>query len=125
MNEVKTFRITPSQRFLNLSVWLTGVSDPGAEESSRNVLATTTEAPKPKRFSLLTRLFRSSDSKESYTEPYKELRESRLAYANVSLAEVASDCHLNTQGHHVSAYQLFPADPKASLGSVLLLNIVL
>jgi len=46
-------------------------------------------------------------------EPLKEVR---LGYINVSLAEIAADCHLNTQGHHVSTYQIYPADPKASIG---------
>lgn len=44
------------------------------------------------------------------------LKEARIGYVNVSLAEIAADCHLTTQGHHISTYQLYPADTKASLG---------
>ena len=57
--------------------------------------------------------FPSASEESAIEEP---LKEARIGYVNVSLAEIAADCHLNTQGHHISTYQMYPADPKASLG---------
>ena len=122
MNHTETFRIVPGQRFLNLSVWLTGVSDPGTEEMENNALtgSNDTAGKQRQKFSLssLFRLKRFREpAAELAAEPFKEdLKESRLSYLNVDLSEVAADCQLNTQSHHVSTFQLFPADPKASLG---------
>lgn len=105
----------PGQRFLNLSVWLTGVRGETFEMTSSSAASVSIEPPK---FSL-SRLFQMkkdlpSPPEESASE--EPLKEARIGYVNVSLAEIAADCHLNTQGHHISTYQLYPADPKASLG---------
>lgn len=120
INETQTFHITPEQKFLNVSVWLTGVSGQGTDEAAKNVLATSesvaaTEDARPSGYKFsLGNLLRPTKWDE--TAPTKELNESRIAYANISLAQIASDCHLNSQRHHISTYLLFPADVKASLG---------
>lgn len=109
-----SFRVMPSQRFLNLTVWLTGVESDSLDLTHNTAAGVNVELPK---FSM-SRLFRmKEDSPEESTETSDEsLKEGRIGYTNISLAEIAADCHLNTQGHHVSTYQLYPADAKASLG---------
>lgn len=115
VGETMNFRVLPGQRFLNLTVWLTGVR--GESLGTNSSASVSIEPPK---FSL-SRLFKmkkdlpsASPSDESTSE--ETLKEARIGYVNVSLAEIAADCHLNTQGHHISTYQLYPADAKASLG---------
>lgn len=114
------FRLLPGQRFLNLSVWLTGVRSDEFSTTSASAASVSVEKP---RFSL-SRLFKlkkdlpDEHEQTTTTTPATEesLKEARLGYVNVSLAEIAADCHLNTSGHHISTYQLYPADLKASLG---------
>lgn len=68
----------------------------------------------------LSRLFKMKEDipPESASAQMEDeaLKEGRIGYVNVSLSELAAACHLNTHGHHVSTYQLYPADAKASLG---------
>lgn len=110
------FHVSPGQRFLNLSIWLTGVR---GEEFATTDNSAASVSIQPPKFSL-SRLFKmkkdlpAPPSQDSEIE--EPLKEVRLGYVNVSLAEIADDCHLNTQGHHVSTYQIYPADPKASIG---------
>ena len=115
VGDTLNFRVLPGQRFLNLSVWLTGVRGETFGMTNNSAASVSIEPPK---FSL-SRLFQMKEdfpsaSEESAIE--ETLKEARIGYVNVSLAEIAADCHLNTQGHHISTYQMYPADPKASLG---------
>lgn len=118
LGDTLNFRVVPGQRFLNLSVWLTGVR--GDQFDLSNESMATASAARPK-FSF-SRLFKmqsdlpTTNTQEPPSPPEEPLKEARIGYVNVSLAEIAADCHLNTQSHHISTYQLYPADTKASLG---------
>ena len=125
MNDVQIFHITPDQRFLNLSVWLTGVHNQDARTTNKNVLVSSDALSNDDQpstssgfFFNLSKLFSKNRKVDeaSLENDNKELNDCRLGYANISLAEIISDCHLNTQGHNISTYQIFPADIKASLG---------
>ena len=109
------FHVMPGQRFLNVSVWLTGV--PGEEFGSTESSAASVSIKPPKfSFSRLFKMKKDLPTPPEESEIEEPLKEVRIGYVNVSLAEIAADCHLNTQGHHVSTYQLYPADPQASIG---------
>ncbi|XP_046641767.1 PDZ domain-containing protein 8-like isoform X2 [Daphnia pulicaria] len=116
LGDTMDFRVSPGQRFLNLSIWLTGVR---GEEFATTDNSAASVSIQPPKFSL-SRLFKMK--KDLPAPPSQDLeieeplKEVRLGYVNVSLAEIAADCHLNTQGHHVSTYQIYPADPQASIG---------
>ena len=122
------FQVSPGQRFLNVSVWLTGVT-PAAEDamsgknSSKSPSSTTSPSKTSGAKSNLSNLFKKhsplhqpevKESKESISS--KDLKEVPIGHINIYLPDVAADCHLNTQGHHISTYQLYPADAKTSLG---------
>ena len=131
IGETLEFHVKPGQRFLNLSVWLSGVRGGELESTSStgtgsDAVAASAPAPiSPPKFSL-SRLFRlvrdkKPDDKQEENEAEEDgnwTKEARIGYVNVSLAEIAADCQLNTQGRHVSTYQLYPADFTASLGYV-------
>lgn len=109
------FQVIPGQRFLNLSIWLTGVRGEELGLTNSSAASVSVEAPK---FSL-SRLFKMKKDlppREESSPIEESLKEARIGYVNVSLAEIAADCHLTTQGHHISTYQMYPADTKASLG---------
>lgn len=125
------FQVSPGQKYLNLSVWLTGV--PVIEENKNNGKTLLHGSPSKAAAakSNLSSLFKkhtplrsdhhhhpeARDVKEAKdTQCSKEYKDVVVGHVNISLPEVAADCHLNTQGHHISTYQLFPADVKATLG---------
>lgn len=45
-----------------------------------------------------------------------------IGHVNIPLTEIASDCMLNTQGHHISTYKVNPADPQSIFGYDFSLN---
>lgn len=134
LGETLEFRVKPGQRFLNLSVWLAGMRGDDLESTSSSgpgpdaaVAAAPAPAKAPKfSFSRLFRLVREYRDKEIAEELDKSeadenwMKESRIGYVNLSLADIVADCQLNTQGRHISTYQLYPADFAASLGYVVI-----
>lgn len=133
LGETLEFTVKPGQRFLNLSVWLSGVRGGELESTASTgtgsdaVAAAAAPTPtSPPKFSL-SRLFRlvrdgntEDETEESEGADENWTKEARIGYVNVGLAEIEADCQLNTQGRHVSTYQLYPADFTASLGYVSL-----
>lgn len=129
MGDTVKFQVAPGQRFLNFSVWLTG--SPVVDEAPSTMKGSASKSPSsttsPSKSSAaktnLSNLFKKHsplhqsdvrESKESIVT--KEFKEMAIGHVNIYLPEVVSDCHLNTQGHHISTYQIFPADVKTSLG---------
>lgn len=128
------FQVLPGQKFLNLSVWLTGV--PVIEESKKGGKLHGSPSKAAAAKSNLSNLFKKHSPLRTVTDHLesKDVRETRdardardaqcvkeykdvvVGHVNISLPEVVADCHLNTQGHHISTYQLYPADLKATLG---------
>ncbi|XP_045024455.1 PDZ domain-containing protein 8-like isoform X1 [Daphnia magna] len=116
LGDTLDFGVLPGQRFLNLSVWLTGVQGDECDVTSSGAASVSIEPPKKFSFNKLFELKNDLPSPSQETPVKEPPREVRIGYINVSLAEIIADCHLNTQGHHVSTYQLYPADLQASLG---------
>ncbi|XP_057376466.1 PDZ domain-containing protein 8-like isoform X1 [Daphnia carinata] len=129
LGDTLKFHVAPAgqHRFLNLSIWLTGVpavdeTTTGKNSSGKPSSSTTTSPSKSSvAKSNLSNLFKKHsplhqvESKGS-TGTKEQSKDVPIGYVNICLPEVAADCHLNTQGHHISTYQLYPADVKANLG---------
>lgn len=114
------FQVNPSQhRFLNLSVWMTGLP-PAPEESSGGSSNPASPSKTAVAKSNLSSLFvkkPTATPTSTFQQQPDAVKETRvIGHVNIPLAELAADCELNTQGHHISTYQLYPADLKASLG---------
>ena len=128
LGDTLKFHVAAGQRFLNLSVWLTGVS--GGEEISsagKSLSGRSSSTSSPSKSvaattggkSNLSNLFKkhSPVHQPDVANHFKEAnKEVAIGHVNIHLPEVANDCHLNTQGHHISTYQLYPADGKTFLG---------
>lgn len=133
LGDTLKFQVLPAghHRFLNLSIWLTGV--PAVEEtmsgkssSSKSSSSTTTSPSKSSvAKSNLSNLFKKHsplhqpETKEPSGTKELHSKDIPIGHVNIYLPEIAADCHLNTQGHHISTYQLYPADVKTSLGYVI------
>lgn len=125
MGDTLKFQVAHGQRFLNLSVWLTGVPSiedtPTGKNSGGKSSSTNSPSKSAAAKSNLSNLFKKHSplhhpadaTKDSTKETLKEVP---IGHVNISLPEVVADCHLNTQGHHISTYQLYPADVKTTLG---------
>lgn len=136
MRETLKFQVSSSHRFLNLSVMMSGVSSPeengnGSKGHQQQTSPSKTAVAK----SNLSNLFKKHSSSPRHQQHQQQLSEAggkdardtvhketpskgirSIGHVNIRLPEVVADCQLNTQGHHISTYQLFPSDPTASLG---------
>lgn len=109
-----------------MSVVLTGTpvsdeTDNGSSKAGSQASPSKTAVAK----SNLTNLFKKhSPRRQQHLETNKDAKDSgkelkgtrTIGHVNISLPEVLADCQLNTQGHHISTYQIFPTDLAASLG---------
>ena len=131
LGDTLKFQVSPAgHRFLNLSVWLTGVpvveeTTSGKSSSSKSSSSTTTSPSKSSvAKSNLSNLFKKHsplhhpETKESVGTKEFHSKDVPIGHVNIYLPEIAADCHLNTQGHHISTYQLYPADVKTILGYI-------
>ncbi|EFX86131.1 hypothetical protein DAPPUDRAFT_97942 [Daphnia pulex] len=130
LGDTLKFQVLPAghHRFLNLSIWLTGVpaveeTTSGKSSSSKSSSSTTTSPSKSSvAKSNLSNLFKKHsplhqpETKEPSGTKELHSKDIPIGHVNIYLPEIAADCHLNTQGHHISTYQLYPADVKTSLG---------
>ena len=112
-DEAQKLQVTAGHRYLNLTVWL---SSSGAESKS-------VEPSPSKPKTNLTSLFRSrtpekkmGSSLHQVPAAQPESKDTAIGHVNIALSDLAADCMLNTQGHHISTYHLHPADMKCSLG---------
>lgn len=128
MGDTLKFQVAPGQRFLNMSVWLTGVisieeNASSGKNSGGRSSSTSSPSKSAAAKSNLSNLFKKHSPlhqpdvfKDSKDYPKDQLKEVPIGHVNIYLPQVAADCHLNTQGHHISTYQLYPADAKMTLG---------
>lgn len=138
MRETLKFQVSSNHRFLNLSVVMSGVSSPeengnGSKGHQQQTSPSKTAVAK----SNLSNLFKKHSSSPRHQQQHQQQQLSEaggkdardtghkempskgirsIGHVNIRLPEVVADCQLNTQGHHISTYQLFPSDLTASLG---------
>ena len=114
--------MVPGQRFLNLTLLLTAVPSSNEIASGNNKASSSTSPSKTLAAkSNLSNLFKKHSPLHHSSDPNREAKESTagqketrpIGHVNIFLPEVAADCQLNTQGHHINTYQLYPADLKA------------
>jgi len=127
-----TFQVVPGQRFLNLTLLLTAVpsSDEIASSSSSKASSSTSPSKTLAAKSNLSNLFKKHSPLHHASDPNKEAKETAagqketrpIGHVNIFLPEIAADSQLNTQGHHINTYQLYPADLKVHPRQVNALN---
>ena len=131
-----TFQVIPGQRFLNLTVLLTAIPSPDDVVASNMNKASLSASPSKTLVakSNLSNLFKKHSPlhhSPTAVDLNKEVKEASIGqketrpigHVNISLPEVAADCQLNTQGHHINTYQLYPADIKASSKYFYFINL--
>ena len=122
-DDVQKLQVNASQRYLNLTVWLTNSSDCKRLDAAAACSPAKTPSASAKANLNLSNLFKSrtgADKSRMEHVPARNahVNEVAIGHVNILLADIAADCMLNTQGHHISTYQLHPADINATLGWV-------